>query len=200
MQRQKFVVDAMLGRLARWLRILGYDTEYSKDFEDWKVLKIAEADRRIIITRDRGLCNRARKKSLPCFYVEPDYDLVKVLAMLARTFKIDLNVDFSVSRCPKDNGILEKVDERTWRCMKCGQLYWRGKHWVTITQILIRARSELEKEVDTPRDLRARQGKGETAGKDSKNGYSGEVGAGKTEPGGVQRPDIEQERVSLRNA
>jgi len=39
MQRQKFVVDAMLGRLARWLRILGYDTEYNKDYEDWKVLR-----------------------------------------------------------------------------------------------------------------------------------------------------------------
>ncbi|MGC9104915.1 MAG: Mut7-C RNAse domain-containing protein [Thermoprotei archaeon] len=189
MQRQKFVVDAMLGRLARWLRILGYDTEYDKNFEDWKILRIAKNSGRIIITRDRGLCLRAKKESLNCFYVPPDYDLVDVLAKLAKVYKIDLSVDFSVSRCPKDNGVLEKVSENKWRCVKCGQLYWRGKHWVTITQILNRAKAELESGNESSRNRGAEQRKRNATGQNSEENDSGEVRPGQAELRGVLGPD-----------
>ncbi|BFH73253.1 Mut7-C RNAse domain-containing protein [Sulfurisphaera javensis] len=144
MQSQKFIVDAMLGKLARWLRILGYDTLYSNTYEDWKILKIAEENDRIIITRDRGLCVRARKKGLECFLVYPTEDFIDILTKLAIKYKIDLNADPNFSRCTECNGVLEKIDENRWKCTKCGKEYWKGSHWRTIENILIRARSKIK--------------------------------------------------------
>jgi Uncharacterized conserved protein len=117
MQTQKFVVDAMLGKLARWLRILGYDTAYNNNFEDWKILKIASDENRIIITRDRGLCVRARKRGLECFYVIPGLKIEEILAKLSSKYSIDLNiVDPNFSRCSVCNGVLKKVNDNLWEC------------------------------------------------------------------------------------
>lgn len=143
MQSQKFIVDAMLGKLARWLRILGYDTFYFRGIEDWKIIKIAEETKRIIITRDKGLCIRARKKGLECFMVFPDEDLVDILAKLSLKYKIDLTADPNFSRCTECNGILEKIDDNKWRCTKCGKEYWKGSHWKTIEDTLIKAKSKV---------------------------------------------------------
>ncbi|QIW23065.1 hypothetical protein EWF20_02085 [Sulfolobus sp. S-194] len=144
MQSQKFIVDAMLGKLARWLRILGYDTLYSNNYEDWKILKIAEETQRVIITRDRGLCIRARKKNLECFLVYSSEDLIDILAKLSKKYKIDLNADPNFSRCTECNGVLEKIDDNKWKCTKCGKEYWKGSHWRTIENTLIKARSKIK--------------------------------------------------------
>jgi len=57
----KFIVDNMLGSIARWLRILGYDTVYDRNAEDWAIVRRAQLEERIIITKDKGLHNRALK-------------------------------------------------------------------------------------------------------------------------------------------
>ncbi|BCU70395.1 Mut7-C RNAse domain-containing protein [Stygiolobus caldivivus] len=145
MQSQKFVVDAMLGKLARWLRILGYDTAYSNSFEDWKILRIASEENRIILTRDRGLCSRARKKGLECFYVLPGLKIEEVLAKLALKYHIDLSIiDPNFSRCSVCNGVLKKINDNYWECTKCHKKYWKGSHWRTIENTLIRARTLLK--------------------------------------------------------
>ncbi len=168
MQTQKFIVDAMLGKLARWLRILGYDTLYDNEWEDWKIVKVAEEQKRVIITRDRGLCNRARKKGLDCFMVNPDYDLVETLAQLAKKYKIDLHVNVDATRCSECNGILLKIGENKWQCSRCKKLYWKGKHWRTIEEILIKAQSRVENN-EGPGDNRGTKlGRGGKASKDSK--------------------------------
>ena len=141
MAYQKFIVDAMLGKLARWLRILGYDTLYFKDMEDWKILKIAKNENRIILTRDRGLCNRAKKNSIECFLVLPEEEIEKTLALLSHKFGLLLDINPDASRCSECNGILEKKDKNLWVCTKCKKEYWKGRHWDTITEILIKARS-----------------------------------------------------------
>ncbi|MBP1357560.1 MAG: hypothetical protein JZD40_03620, partial [Sulfolobus sp.] len=105
-------------------------------------IKIAEGNKRIIVTRDKGLCIRARKKNLDCFLVYPDQDLVDILAKLSLKYKIDLNADPNFSRCTECNGILEKIEENKWKCTKCGKEYWKGSHWRTIEDTLIKARSK----------------------------------------------------------
>jgi len=144
-QGQKFIADAMLGKLSRWLRILGYDTLYSKDFEDWQIIKIAKNDSRIILTMDRGLCYRAKKNDLECFYVNTELNIEEILAMLAIKYKIDLTADPNYSRCTKCNGILKKVDENRWKCTRCKKEYWKGMHWKSIQNIIIKAKSISEK-------------------------------------------------------
>jgi uncharacterized protein with PIN domain len=171
---QKFIVDAMLGKLARWLRILGYDTLYYKDAEDWRIVKRAEEDKRIVVTRDRGLCNRARKRGVECFLVVPDTEVERTLAELAVKYALYLDVNPEASRCTECNGILEKRDKNLWRCTRCGKEYWKGRHWDTITEVLIKAQALMES-YGTAGNSRVRSGKGKVAGEDSSERHKEET-------------------------
>lgn len=174
MQNQKFIVDAMLGKLATWLRILGYDTYYDKNIEDWKIIKIAIEEKRIILTRDRGLCIKAKKKGLECFLVPIEYDITDLLATLAIKYKIDLNVDIEASRCSECNGILIKIADNKWKCSHCGKEYWKGFHWRTIREILIKAETKKEQN-EHSYNSRLRNRRGEAFSQDSKKSDREEV-------------------------
>lgn len=155
----KFIVNSMLGSMARWLRILGYDTVYSKDAEDWQILGKAESENRVIITRDRGLHNRALKRGLKSILLWED-DMADRLAHIASVTGIRLYVDLNYTRCPEDNNSLVKVDKERvkgrvpeivyryhsdfWVCGKCGKVYWIGRHWRMIDKILSEARKKTE--------------------------------------------------------
>jgi len=148
----KFVVDTMLGDLARWLRILGYDTLYSRSYSDWQVLRIAEKGNRIIITMDKGLCRKAQRHGLRCVLIE-SFDIREKLAELHIKVGIELVADPSKSRCPECNGALRKVYDKNivkdrvppnaleihsvfYVCTRCGRVYWEGSHWRNIRKIL----------------------------------------------------------------
>jgi uncharacterized protein with PIN domain len=148
----RFVVDTMLGNLARWLRILGYDTIYSPTIEDWAILKIAENERRIILTRDVGLYRRAIKKGLEAFLIDTP-KIEEMLRELARRYSILIEFNENDTRCPICNTLLRKASSLTevsgkvdkkilvsyrsfWVCPSCDKIYWKGKHWKTIENIL----------------------------------------------------------------
>lgn len=168
MAEPSFVADAMLGKLARWLRILGYDVVYKRGMEDWQVLSIAEKEKRTIITRDLGLHRRAINRGIRSIYVEGQ-DVAELLAQVALVAGISLSVDFDRTRCPVCNGELRKVAKKEvegkvpegvyelyndfWVCRKCGRIYWVGSHWKTIEEELKRARKTYE-------GLRARTARG----------------------------------------
>ena len=65
-------MDAMLGSLARWLRIGGYDTEYERDCADDSLLVLAESKDRVLVTRDEVLAERAKKRVSSTFFSSPD--------------------------------------------------------------------------------------------------------------------------------
>lgn len=148
----RFVVDTMLGNLARWLRILGYDTLYSPTIEDWAILRIAEKEKRIIVTRDIGLYRRAVRKGLLAVLVS-DTEIRSMLEMLSTRCGIKIRFDENDTRCPICNGVLRKTDSLVevsgkvdpqilssyktyWVCNSCGKVYWKGKHWKNIEKIL----------------------------------------------------------------
>lgn len=66
----KFVVDGMLGKLARWLRMMGHNVEYSNSMDDAQLLSLAKDEQRVLLTRDFELCQQAITKGLCAFYVE----------------------------------------------------------------------------------------------------------------------------------
>lgn len=150
----KFVADTMLGNLARWLRILGYDTLYSRYFEDWKLLRIAEEESRVLLTRDESLFRRAKTKNLGVVLITSD-DIAEMLAYVAAKTGIELSFDPSRTRCPECNTLLMRISkaealsllesnvitkyEEFWRCGKCGKIYWQGNHWRTINSTLEKA-------------------------------------------------------------
>ena len=153
----RFIVDTMLGNLARWLRILGYDTLYSNRYKDYKILEIAANDHRVIVTRDRGLFISAKKRDLEAVLIESE-EIEDMLRILRKRYGIRLEIDPDDTRCPICNYPLKRTTSlievsgkvsseilsryrEFWICYKCGKVYWRGSHWSNIEKTLEKARS-----------------------------------------------------------
>ena len=133
----RFVADHMLGSLARWLRIMGYDTVYDKSLDDPGIANLARAESRFILTRDRELA-----KEPGALMIEAD-DLD--LQLKAITEKYGLKFHDDLIRCSACNGDLADLDkaqakesvpegafennDKFWKCLKCGKVYWKGTHW-----------------------------------------------------------------------
>jgi len=133
----RFVADHMLGSLARWLRIMGYDTVYDKSLDDPGIANLARAESRFILTRDRELA-----KEPGALMIEAD-DLDLQLKAIAEKYGLKFHDD--LIRCSACNGELADLDkaqakesvpegafennEKFWKCSKCGKVYWKGTHW-----------------------------------------------------------------------
>jgi uncharacterized protein with PIN domain len=140
----KFVADHMLGSLARWLRMMGYDTVYNKELDDQSIVKLARAESRFVLTRDKEL-----GKEPGALLVEPD-DLDSQLKAVTERYGLKFNDD--MIRCSTCNGELQDLakeeakelvpegafanNDRFWKCSKCGKVYWKGTHWHGIMERL----------------------------------------------------------------
>ena len=148
----------MLGKLARWLRMLGHDVQYYRDSEDKKLLEMAQSEKRVLLTRDLELYHRAKTQGAKAVFVEAG-DRAAKLADLANLFGFRLEIDLSISRCPNCNEriravskemVINQIPELTskyydefWKCLGCGQVYWRGAHWKKIEKTLEEANRRL---------------------------------------------------------
>jgi uncharacterized protein with PIN domain len=155
----KFVLDAMLGKLARWLRMMGHDANYGPEFDDGKLMEIAQQENRVLLTRDLALYQQATAKGIETYYVEGVTEAQR-LAELSARFKISLEIDLDLSRCPKCNAkiaevpkaqVADKVEKNTlahydmfWRGPNCGAVYWQGAHWGKIRATLDEAKEKLK--------------------------------------------------------
>ncbi|MBX5321554.1 MAG: Mut7-C RNAse domain-containing protein [Candidatus Bathyarchaeota archaeon] len=155
----KFIADGMLGKLTRWLRMLGYNVKYSNRLDDSQLMAIAKKERRILLTRDLELYQQAIAKGVQAFFVNGQTEAEK-LAKIAQKFGINLEINMATSRCPKCNAKVKpipkenvkgKVEDSTfnfynefWECPKCSQIYWQGAHWKRIRKTLETAQ-ELKK-------------------------------------------------------
>ena len=156
----KFIADGMLGKLTRWLRMLGHNVKYSNKLDDAQLITIAKKERRILLTRDLELYQQATTKGVNAFYLEEKTETEK-LAHIAKRFNIKLEIDMATSRCTKCNTrvkptskekVADKVEKSTfsyynefWECPKCGQIYWQGAHWTKIRKTLEATKEKLEK-------------------------------------------------------
>ncbi len=137
--RRKFLCDHMLGTLARWLRILGFDTVYPSTLEDRELVSLAGREGRLLLTRDMDLGKRRDTQAL---YISSDV-LDEQVEQVLRDLRLTLQEP--MSRCPVCNGALVEVSKEEvsgkvpdgvyehqrefWRCPECGKYYWQGSHW-----------------------------------------------------------------------
>jgi uncharacterized protein with PIN domain len=139
----RFLADAMLGSVARKLRIFGFDTLYVPDTSDNEVLRLAAVQNRIILTADKELFKRIVKQGVHGVLVEGASDLDDMAHIFE---KLGISTDLSKigSRCTSCNGILvqkrpPEVDglvppnilarhEGFWQCADCHKVYWNGGH------------------------------------------------------------------------
>jgi uncharacterized protein len=155
----RFVVDGMLGGLARWLRMLGYVTEYDSKADDNSLLQHSETPETVLLTRDEELYHRALRKEIRSVLVLGTTEEER-LVQLATTLGISLETDMSATRCPECGTELHEITkeeassavpakslelyDRFWRCngVGCGKTYWVGSHWKQIRHTLEEARKK----------------------------------------------------------
>jgi uncharacterized protein with PIN domain len=141
LRQTRFILDVHLGRLARYLRMLGFDSAYRSDWEDTQIIQRARAERRIILTRDVGILKQKQvSHGYWVRHAEPGEQLTEVLEAfdLRRQLKpftrcLDCNgairpVPAGTSEGLVDPDILRRF-EHFWRCADCGKIYWRGSHY-----------------------------------------------------------------------
>lgn len=131
----RFLADVMLGKLARWLRVLGWDAEYCKNKSTEELLARATGEDRILLTR-----KQLEHKSL--VFIESEI-LEEQLDQLEKLFKVIADAR-PFTRCIECNRLLEEADkkdvkgrvpfftystqERFYACAGCGKVYWPGSH------------------------------------------------------------------------
>lgn len=147
-QPPRFVVDGHLGRLAAYLRMLGFDTLYAADATDAALAELAARDDRILLSRDRGLLKRSIvRRGYVLRSYRPHVQLREVvdrfeLAPASRPF----------GRCLRCNGVLEAIDPAVARplvpprvaleqaefrrCSGCSALFWRGSHHARMIRLI----------------------------------------------------------------
>ncbi len=143
-----FLADNHLGRLARSLRLLGFDTAYDPALDDEALAEKAEDERRILLTRDRGLLKRRLVTFGYCLRTtDPREQLFAVL----RRYQVFEQVE-PWRRCLRCNGllhpvakaaVLDRLEPKTklyyddfQQCEACGQVYWRGSHFGELAELV----------------------------------------------------------------
>jgi len=139
-----FFVDAMLGNIAKKLRLLGFDSEYVSDIDDYKLIEKAKNENRTIISRDRNLIDRAKKNEISSIYITTENEIEQFQEILKNTHLQLDEISGDSARCTKCNsptsqinkleirnkipqGVLEYHD-KFWKCDRCDQIYWEGTH------------------------------------------------------------------------
>ena len=140
---ERFLVDHMLMRLGRWLRLVGMNVANPEVVEDLALLRRAKQENRILVTRDKKLFEASRTSGLDCILIHSS-DIENQLAEMAR-FGIILKIN--PKRCTICNAPLQldpnlSVQKEVWRCQECGKNYWKGTHWQRIEEILEKIRHQ----------------------------------------------------------
>jgi len=151
----RFVLDGHLGRLAAYLRMLGFDTWYDNHADDGRLAAVAAGEGRILLTRDRGLLKRAaiRRGAL----VRSDRP-VEQLVEVARRFGLASGWQ-PFGRCLRCNAVLEAASRGEvldhllpltriyyadfFRCPGCDAVYWKGSHHARMARLIERVRASL---------------------------------------------------------
>lgn len=152
----KFLATAELGRLCKWLRILGYDCEYcatpvEESLTSLKIRSLQED--RVILTRNIRIGKRSGYKVV---HVESDFVEDQIKGVL-KDLNLKIEEDAMFTRCTLCNLMLERIDKKDAegnvpkfvyetsadfvKCAKCGRIYWHGSHWGNVKEYIDGIRS-----------------------------------------------------------
>ena len=152
----------MLGKVAKKLRIFGFDTEYLANTDDNEIINRFSDRKRIILTRDKQLYKRLTKLNIPSFPIISDNELeTLIIIMRESNIKYVLSVPNENTRCSLCNGTLDKAQKSSlaadivpkkvfenanifFKCSNCNKIYWDGKHTKELNQIIDKINKEIK--------------------------------------------------------
>lgn len=137
----KFILDVHLGKLAKYLRLCGFDTLYTRDFNDFEIINLSISEKRIILTRDLGLL---KNKNVTHGHWIRSQHLDEQLKEVFLRFSL-MNQVLPFNRCMECNGLLIYVSKEDIqhhllpgtieffnnfrKCPECNRIYWEGSHY-----------------------------------------------------------------------
>lgn len=137
----KFIADTHLGKLAKYLRFLGFDTLYENDYEDSHIINISKNEKRIILTRDKGIL---KNSNVSHGYFIRSQQSEKQLAEVIKRFSLETLINPFI-RCSECNSLISKVAKDSvseklqpftkkyyndfYQCTGCEKIYWQGSHY-----------------------------------------------------------------------
>ncbi|WP_089758007.1 Mut7-C RNAse domain-containing protein [Halarsenatibacter silvermanii] len=146
----RFVLDAHLGKLASYLRMMGFDAWYHNDYDDPELARIQKEEERVLLSRDRGLLQR---KKVKLGHLIISDDPARQLQEVVARYRLQENIN-EFGRCPECNSLLKKVDKEQIidrlkpltkkyydnfkLCPGCARIYWRGSHYNNIKKMIDR--------------------------------------------------------------
>lgn len=152
-----FFVDAMLGNIAKKLRLMGYDTKYFSDIEDKSLIHTALQENRIVISRDKELVRISQKNNIDAIHIQSDTEIHQFHEIMDYLNLKIVEITGDKARCPNCNSETEPIDkkninqklpekvleynEKFWMCRNCEQIFWEGTH-IQNLQKLVRALNE----------------------------------------------------------
>jgi len=150
--KPKFIVDINVGKLAKWLRVMGYDTLFIKDISDDNLIRIGLQEGRVVLTKDSHILRRRIVTSgqLKALHIRYD-DVTQQLRQVIEAFNLD-SQEGEFSLCIECNRLLMDVQKDAVRhkvppfvlethsefvsCPGCRRIYWQGTHWHRMKQKL----------------------------------------------------------------
>jgi uncharacterized protein len=144
----KFIADVHLGKLARYLRLSGFDTLYTTDYDDMEIISLALKEHRIVLTRDKGIL---RNRLVTRGYWLRSQDPREQIREVINRFDLKNQVNL-FSRCSQCNSLLSDVTrdeviqmlqpktaryyEEFKKCPGCNKIYWRGSHCERLARLI----------------------------------------------------------------
>lgn len=154
LRNPKFILDVHLGKLARYMRMFGFDTMYRNDYDDPEIIRISLDEHRIILTRDLGML---KVKAVTHGYFVRSQNPKQQLKEVLQHFDLHSAVD-PFNRCIKCNGELKTVNKEEimdqlepltrkyfsifFQCCSCQRIYWEGSHFDRMKAFIEKGREE----------------------------------------------------------
>ncbi len=148
----KFIVDCNVGKLTKWLRLMGYDAQFFSGSDDSQLVAAAQAEDRVILSRDTRIMKRrvitsGQLKAILIQSDEPEQQIHQVIEALDldcrfRPFTICLECNQPLVERDKDEvkdlvpPYVFKTQNQFRQCPNCQRIYWRGTHWRAMTKRL----------------------------------------------------------------
>lgn len=160
----RFLLDGMLGKLTRWLRLIGHEAIYTNNASDSALLRRALDGHFTLLTSDVGLYRLAIARGAESYLVKGRTEAER-LARLAKRFRLQLQIDTKASRCPTCGSRLRRAERQQikgrvppttfkafrnfWECTAadCRKIYWQGSHWKNIREVLTEANRLRRREI-----------------------------------------------------
>ena len=156
MQKNKeysFMADAMLGKIARKLRMFGFDTIYDPNIDDMDILDSSKNKGRIVLTSDRMLFKRCKKKGIDTILTYKETEIENLVTIFSSLNIKSINSQKVPFLCTSCNGLLETIIDKNsikynipvrllhsnkifYKCTNCRKIYWKGSHMEQISYLI----------------------------------------------------------------